>query len=255
MLTLSSAFDVVGLLGRNIKSINNIISLTHDLDSSRNYPKKILYPKEFFPHSNPTHQAMVNEYVAVLEAFLGVKKTEFSLVERWAQYPPPEAEGKSLKDYLNKAAFAIQCHDYYQIFKPYREQYRNNFDKAPYAGPIVEFRWYLNNALQHKIARADDCGRSTGESVTVEEAAEHHDQLRVFREWFNSNVMGAKGDLLSDAIMILPYGGPRPKYRDAPNEPPSGSNTIGEKFMSPILQAPQLVLPSVSPNLVSQVSN
>lgn len=102
MLTLSSAFDVVGLLGRNIKSINNIISLTHDLNSSRNYPKKILYPKEFFPHSDPIHQAMVNEYVVILEAFLGVKKTEFSLVERWAQCPPPEAEGKSLKDYLNK---------------------------------------------------------------------------------------------------------------------------------------------------------
>lgn len=38
----------------------------------------------------------------MLETFLGVKRTVFSMVEKWAQDPPEEAEGKPLLKYLEK---------------------------------------------------------------------------------------------------------------------------------------------------------
>jgi hypothetical protein len=80
-----------------------IVSSSLDLPSNwTKYPNKILYPKEFFPHSNAKHQAMVEELVSVLERFLGTKRIEFSIAERWAKCPPEEASGKSLKEYLEK---------------------------------------------------------------------------------------------------------------------------------------------------------
>ena len=48
---------------------------------------------------------MVDDYVNVLENYLGVKRTTFSFVERWSQCPPEEAGGKPLKEFLSKVSF------------------------------------------------------------------------------------------------------------------------------------------------------
>lgn len=46
---------------------------------------------------------MVDAYVEILEKYLGINRTHFSIAERWKQCPPPEAQGKSLQEYINKA--------------------------------------------------------------------------------------------------------------------------------------------------------
>lgn len=48
---------------------------------------------------------MVDDYVNVLESYLGVKRTTFSFVERWSQCPPEEAGEKPLKEFLSKVSF------------------------------------------------------------------------------------------------------------------------------------------------------
>ena len=48
---------------------------------------------------------MVDDYVNILENYLGVKRTTFSFVERWSQCPPEEAGGKPLKEFLSKVSF------------------------------------------------------------------------------------------------------------------------------------------------------
>ncbi|KAI7777115.1 uncharacterized protein LA080_004017 [Diaporthe eres] len=63
----------------------------------------------------------------------------------------------------------------------------------------------------------------------------YREELRVFRHWFHKNIMSHDDSSLSDAIMIMPYGSANPKS-------PSTSQIIGEKFISPVLQMPQLVL-------------
>ena len=45
---------------------------------------------------------MVDDYVNVLESYLGVQRTTFSFVERWSQCPPEAAGGKPLKEFLSK---------------------------------------------------------------------------------------------------------------------------------------------------------
>jgi hypothetical protein len=44
------------------------------------------------------------------------------------------------------------------------------------------------------------------------------EELKVFRDWFNDNIMMPTDTALSDAIMIMPCGSANPKYRDTPNE-------------------------------------
>ncbi len=45
---------------------------------------------------------MLDQYVSVLEEYLGVGRTMFSFVDRWAENPPDAAMGKSLEEFLGE---------------------------------------------------------------------------------------------------------------------------------------------------------
>ena len=45
---------------------------------------------------------MLDAYVSVLENYLGLRRTEFSFVERWSESPPVEANGKSFSEFLGQ---------------------------------------------------------------------------------------------------------------------------------------------------------
>lgn len=96
-------FDVVGLFSRTLDNLYDLASKTMDLpDTPLKFPPRILYPLDFFPHSNYEHQRMVEEFIGALESLLGTKRVEFSIAERWSQCPPEAAQGKSLMEYLPK---------------------------------------------------------------------------------------------------------------------------------------------------------
>lgn len=57
-----------------------------------------------------------------------------------------------------------------------------------------------------------------GRGVSQEEYEQGWAELKVFRDWFDGNVLSSHPDTRSDAIMIMPYGMGRPKYRDNLNE-------------------------------------
>jgi hypothetical protein len=103
LTTITRAFDVVGHFSRTLEDLRYIVANTLDLPShSTKLPSKILYPLDFFPHSNPKHQAMVDEFVSLLESLLGTKRVEFSIAETWSHCPPAAAKGKPLIEYLAK---------------------------------------------------------------------------------------------------------------------------------------------------------
>ena len=64
------------------------------------FPAKILYPKEFFPVKNELYQAILEDYVSVLEKHMNTTRIEFSIVERWSQCPPDAAKGQSFREFL-----------------------------------------------------------------------------------------------------------------------------------------------------------
>ena len=119
LYALFSDFDVVGILGRTLQSLHQILSLTHVINDSNKFPTKVLYLEDFFPHSNVNQQAMVDKFVGVLEKFLGVKATRFSLAERWRQCPPSEAGNRSITEYLAQVSQS-PC----QIYHPQADRRR-----------------------------------------------------------------------------------------------------------------------------------
>jgi hypothetical protein len=59
--------------------------------------------------------------------------------------------------------------------------------------------------------------RDIGKTVSVDDKDQSIAQLDVFRKWFNENVMSETSTLLSDAVMVMPFGNATPHYRDEPN--------------------------------------
>ncbi|KAF5530149.1 amidase signature domain-containing protein [Fusarium mexicanum] len=234
----SPAFDTVGQFGRSLDDLHFIVSRTFENipQSFSEFPSKILYPREFYPLANAEQQAMTEEFVKILEDFLGVKRTPFSFVEEWEKSPPQDAGGLSLLNYTEKSAFWSLCYDYYHGFEKFRDEYRVRFGKNPFVSSVVQFRW------------------DVGKAVTSQEYDQYLNQLEVFRKWFSENLMGPDSRTLSDAILIMPYGEPHPEYRDEANPPAGTFPTIAEKFISPILHAPQLVLPFAQMPYLSKVS-
>lgn len=57
--------------------------------------------------------------------------------------------------------------------------------------------------------------REHGKEFTLEQREQGTAEQAVFREWFKSNVLDSSSDLLSNAVMIMPFGPSEPKYRDA----------------------------------------
>ncbi|KAF5542839.1 amidase signature domain-containing protein [Fusarium phyllophilum] len=208
------SFDTVGQFGRSLDDLLFIVSHTFENihQSFSEFPSKILYPKEFYPLANTEQQAMTEEFVKILESFLGVKRTPFSFVEEWEKNPPKEAGDLPLLEYTEK------------------------FGKKPFVSSVVRFRWDI------------------GKDVTSQKYETYMEQLEVFRNWFTENVMGPDSKTLSNAILIMPYGEPHPEYRDEANAPAGTFPTIAEKFISPILHAPQLVLPFAQMPYLSKIS-
>jgi hypothetical protein len=60
--------------------------------------------------------------------------------------------------------------------------------------------------------------RGVGKATTREERDTYLEALKVFRQWFNENILSSVENSLSDAIMIMPYGSANPKFRDSANE-------------------------------------
>ncbi|KAG5755894.1 hypothetical protein H9Q70_001490 [Fusarium xylarioides] len=234
----SPAFDTVGQFGRSLDDLHFIVSHTFENihQSFSEFPSKILYPKEFYPLANTEQQAMTEEFVKTLEDFLGVKRTPFSFVEEWEKKPPKEAGGLPLLEYTEKSAFWSLCYDYYHGFDSFRDEYSAKFCKKPFVSSVVRFRW------------------DVGKDVTSQERETYMKQLEVFRNWFTENIMGPDSKTLSNAILIMPYGESHPEYRDEANPPAGTFPTIVEKFISPILHAPQLVLPFAQMPYLSKVS-
>jgi hypothetical protein len=50
---------------------------------------------------------MMDLFVGELEKLLGFRKTEVNIADRWTECPPPEADGKSLNDYVDKVCIVI----------------------------------------------------------------------------------------------------------------------------------------------------
>ncbi|KAH6694856.1 putative amidase [Leptodontidium sp. MPI-SDFR-AT-0119] len=234
---VSQSFDVVGLLGRSLDAIIPVAATTFGFKSPVEFPTKIIYPTDFFPHEDKEQQAMVESFVSILETFLGTKRVLIGISDLWDADPPIKAKGRKIKDYLEKSAFWPYCYEFYHSFDEFRELMLEKFGRQPYGGPTVQYRWDI------------------GSSMTAEDCYQGQQEQNVFRDWFEAKVLHHDPDTLSNAILVLPYGLADPAYRDVPNNIPGTYHTLTSKLLSPVLQIPQLVFPIGQKAYLSKISN
>lgn len=192
-------FDVIGIMSRSLSGIRQLLTETSNLAIPRKFPGRLLYPTDFFPQKDPEQQAMTDVFVEQVEKFLGVSKECISLQDLWEQSRPPLAEGKSLAAFLEMSAVWPMYWYNYHAFDDFRHDYKTTFGRDVYVGPYMQFRWKV------------------GSEYTSEQRDNGSVQMDVFRDWFEEHVMNNRSGLLSDAVMIMPFGASSPKYRDQTN--------------------------------------
>lgn len=69
------------------------------------FPRKILYPTDFLPYGDSKMQAIADEFVKHLEGYLEVERSVISISERWSKCPPTQANGRSIREFLEKVRY------------------------------------------------------------------------------------------------------------------------------------------------------
>ncbi|KAI0856904.1 putative amidase [Xylaria cubensis] len=218
-------FDTVGTLHRSLKDAKHLIAATLNVPDSYQFPKRLLYPLDFFPQADADQQAMTEAFIAIVEKFLNVKRTPISITDTWASNPPEAAEGKTLQEYLEMSAVWPMYYDTYHTFDDFRQDYLAKYGKPPFIGPYMRKRW------------------SIAVPFTKEERAQGVAEMDVFRTWFKNNIMGEDRNTVTDAVMIMPFGAAAPKYRDDANKLPNIVGSFSVFYLPAVLQLPTLIIP------------
>ncbi|EGX95643.1 amidase, putative [Cordyceps militaris CM01] len=218
-------FDTVGTLHRSLKDAKHLTAATLDVPDSSRFPKRLLYPLDFFPQADADQQAMTESFITTVESFLGIERTPISITDTWASNPPDEAQGKSLQDFLGMSAVWPMYYDTYHTFDAFRADYLAKFGKEAFVGPYMRKRW------------------SIAVPFTKEERAQGVAEMKIFRTWFEANIMGQHNDTVTDAVMVMPFGSASPKYRDDANKLPSIVGSFSVFYLPAVLQLPTLIIP------------
>ncbi|KAH8203220.1 hypothetical protein TruAng_002625 [Truncatella angustata] len=210
-------------------------ALASTIKEFKTFPRSILYPTDFFPQSDKVQQGLRDNFVNILEDFLGVKKTSFSIADRWAANPPEEAEGKSLAEFASKSGYTPFYYDIYHEYDVFRDDHFKKFGTRAYVSPSMQWRW------------------DRGAEVTTPEAEKSHRELTVLQAWFVREILRPDEASGSTAILVLPVGPEKPDYRDVfiLPAPRVGIDALG---LAAFLRLPQLVIPIGQVEYDSRVS-
>jgi hypothetical protein len=93
-------FDVAGHFARDVDSMNTLGAVMYSESGFKNYtkfPKKIIYPQEYWANIDANYTAPCEKYLQHLEAFLGVNRTIVDSNALWLQH---SGQSESLADYF-----------------------------------------------------------------------------------------------------------------------------------------------------------
>jgi hypothetical protein len=93
-------FDVAGHFARDVDTFNQLGSVMYPNPAIKNYtkfPKRILFPQEYWENIDPDYATACNDYVKHLERFLGVSRTIIDTNSLWQRH---SKQNMSLADYF-----------------------------------------------------------------------------------------------------------------------------------------------------------
>jgi len=226
MVPTFDRFDTQCIFARDINKLDTILQVWLDncdiAKPKANMPKRLLYPVDLFPVDNEVQMQHVKSFVKDFSDYLQAPVTEIDLSLEWERSHPESVDEDSLDGYLSEVATRTFLYDFYHSFDEFRETYRREFQKEPYANEYTQWRW------------------DVAKTVTREENEDAVARLDTYRDWLLSEVFQADR---YDTLMILPVSEVATNYRDRKTEPPSKQNAFDALYISPTIEAPEIVVP------------
>lgn len=225
MISSFEMFDTPTFLGRDLRQMRDFAAVWYGNKMSTNGVEPIsaiIWPSDFWAFINPNQQSLARPFISELEACLKLNCQEVSFAAEWAKKPPKEAGLESLDDFMKDASKNSFWYDDYHAFDKFREDYWKKHQKSPYVSPPVRAQW------------------EAAKNITKAERDEAIRRLLVYRAWFLTHFINANS---RNILVVLPIENISPRYRDEPPAPfiaPTGVTTL---MLSPILEAPELVVP------------
>ncbi|KAF2110704.1 major facilitator superfamily domain-containing protein [Lophiotrema nucula] len=219
-------FDTQCVFARDLDRLREVLEVCFgDVDlvpQKLPLPKKLVFPLDFFPVDNVTQMQQVRAFAEDFSAKLKVPLEDISLASEWLKSGRGQESGRSLESYLGDAATETFLYDFYHSFDGFRHEYRKRFGKEPYANEYTRWRW------------------NTARTVTKEQNEQAVQRLKVYRKWLLGSVFESD---THDTYMILPISNVEPNYKDRKIEPPGKQYAYDSLYISPTIQAPEIVVP------------
>ncbi|KAL4899038.1 hypothetical protein BDW74DRAFT_171806 [Aspergillus multicolor] len=234
-------FDVAGHFARDVDSFNSVGAVMYSQVGYKNYtkfPKKIIYPQEYWANINPNYTAPCEEYVQKLEAFLGVNRTIVDSNAIWYEY---SGSNVSLVDYFANLIPYVSGTNNFTV--DFEKDYLAKFDRYPYVA--------LNTAGSASLAPQNATLGEIGFTLQAE-----------FQDFYRQFFLSASEETCSDAIVVFPFNGNggNPWYRDddaaytVEGRAPALPGYISWNFLSVMNESPEVAVPVGTVRYTSRVS-
>ena len=169
------------------------------------FPKKILFPTDFFgssylttPPSAGSTDETFNTFITKLEGFLNTTRTEMSVAADWNATKPANVSSPTLQTLLSTTyADLITLDQIELVADPFIADFgAANGGRMPFINPAPLARWGYGRALP--------AGRKE-EALT---------NKTIFMDWFSSSVVLPDPSSCSDSILLYPQSAGRTNYRN-----------------------------------------
>lgn len=220
-------WDTPALFTRDVRILKPVISTWYNRKDSgshapSNKPAVILYPLDYLPVENKVQMSLIDAFVADLAESLEATIRRVSIAALWEHTRPDEAGAQSVQDYLQDVFVHTNFHGYYHNTEEFRRTYEERYQKRPYVVPFVNWKWEL------------------GKAVTPAQRDEGMHRLEVYKQWSLDSAM--KQDT-KETFLIMPISNVTVNYRDVSPPPIPRPTGFDPLILSPILGAPDTVVP------------
>ncbi|KAI0696652.1 amidase signature enzyme [Cerioporus squamosus] len=235
VMPLSPELDTAGIFSRDAKLWAAAGHWWYqNFTSFSQFPKKILFPVDFFGSSYLTSPPTAgsagdtfNMFITKLEGFLNTTRTEMSLAASWNATKPAAVSAPSLQTLLSTTyADLITLDQIDLVADPFIADFgAANGGRMPFIDPAPLARWSYGRGLP--------AGRK-------EEALANK---TIFMEWFSSSVVQSDASTCSNSILLYPQSSGGTNYRNRYISAPSAPLGFSSGRISVHAEVPDMVVP------------
>lgn len=216
-------FDTPVVFARSLRVLGRVVSawLPHEYPATFSGATIVVYPVDFLPTTVPAQMKLIDAFVDSLLPDFACFVTKISLRDSWRKCPPDGAD-PDIEEYLKDVIVHTYYSSYYHLTSGWVDKYKERFGRDPYVIPFVKQRW------------------ESGAVVTPQQHEEGLKKLEVYRKWLLDTLHLSHS---SKTLVVLPIAPVEPHYRDERADSPRYQSATDELFLSPILKAPDVVIP------------